>query len=448
MKKEQTSARGRTGQDERLSPVETVDLTSHPALGEARDSGAVRITVAACTFAVVFALTWAGVTDVEEKVTGSGTLEPQGRIERIEHPDGGVVRSLHARDNEIVPPGGVILTLDTDHLEREATAIAARVATLEDEALRVRYLLQADGSDAPGSRHMADPASEAFWTEQMFLVAQLERIAAEDQRLAGQVQSAAARIEVIEAERAIVEAQIERYARFAANGTVRLLDRERLDREALQLEMDLEEMRGRRAELETARQQNAQARAELLAQRRRDAAARWTKIEEELVSLRQAAGDIAARIARAEVRSATGGSIQRLDVLHPNEVLAPGDVIAEIVPPGTTYRAVLTISADRIGSVRQGMDVRLKVVSYDFTRFGSILAPVSEVSPTSFVDDQGNVVYRVVVDLPVGAEGETPPFEIRPGMTVTGDILTGSRSVLSYLLSPVRRIQDESLSEA
>lgn len=422
-------------------------LIPHSSLEEVRDSNAARLTVAACTAGVVFALSWAAFVNVEEKVTGTGTIEPQGGIERIEHPDGGVVRVLQASNNATVPPGAVLLHFETAHLEREALALVARTDTLEAEAERVKFMMQADGTRLPKDRVAGDPASEAFWAEQVLLLAQLDTIAAENVRLADQVESVDARAATIAAEQQIVAEQLMRYANHVDSGTVRLIDKERLQRDALQLDRSLEEVEGRRRELEMNRSENMQRRDELLAQRRRDAALRWTKVEEELATLRQATADTAARIERAEVRTVVGGKVHRLDVLRANEVVAPGDVIAEIVPPGTAYRAMITIPADRIGGIRAGMSVNLKVVSFDFTRYGSISATVSDVSPTSFTDEVGEVVYRVAVDLPQSVPTGVGTVAVRPGMTVTADILTGQRSVLSYLLNPVRRIQDQSLSE-
>lgn len=422
-------------------------LMAHNGLDEVRDSGAARLTITAFTAFVIFALVWAGQVEVEEKVGGSGTIEPQGRIERIEHPDGGLVRELVTRENAVLPAGGVLLHFDTDHIEREANAIAVRISTLEDEGERVQFLLHADGRTMPVQRGNGDPASEAFWTEQVFFIAQLERIDAEDARLKAQVENTEARREISRAEKEVVAEQLSRYERFSNSGAISLMDRERIKREFLQLNGVIEEVEGRRIELQSARAENARRRDELLAQRRRDAAARWTKIEEELVTLRESAADASARIKRAEVRSVNGGEVHRLEVQNPNEVVAPGDVIAEIVPPGTAYRAVINVSADRIGSIRQGMDVSLKIVSYDFTRFGAISAQISEVSPTSFVNDTGDVVYRVSVDLPETISTDNTAINIRPGMTVSGDILTGERSILSYLLKPVRNVQDQSLSE-
>ncbi|WP_300031874.1 HlyD family efflux transporter periplasmic adaptor subunit [uncultured Roseobacter sp.] len=448
-KKSRTPDTGKqnAGSEVSTEPVGIPAHMVHASLEEIRDSHAARLTVAVCSAIVVFTLFWAAHVEVEEKVTGAGTIEPTGRMERIEHPDGGVVRDLMAQDNAVLPAGGIILQLDTDQVEREARTLASRISTLENEALRVRFLIQADGSAMRVESNSGDAASVAFWSEQMFLIAQLERIAAENTTLVSQVQNARALSGIIMDEQSIVEEQLARYARFTESGTVRLIDRERLEREALQLNRTLEEIIGRRTELETAQQENLRQRDELLAKRRRDAAVRLTKIEDELTTLRQALADAAARIERASVRTANGGQVHRLDVRHANEVVAPGDVIAEIVPPGTSFRAVVNISAGRIGSVEEGMDVKLKIESYDFTRFGFINAQVSEVSPTSFVNETGEVVYRVTVNLPEDISGGGEDMSIRPGMTVTADILTDVRTILSYLLHPVRRIQDQSLSE-
>ncbi|WP_375229762.1 HlyD family efflux transporter periplasmic adaptor subunit [Roseobacter sp. S98] len=437
----------RKNQERTIQNAAGPEISTHSALDEVRDSNAARLTVGACTASVVFALTWAAQVTVEEKVSGTGTIETQGHIERIEHPDGGVVKELVADRNAVLAPGSTVLRFDTAHLQREATALRARIETLENEADRVRFLLNADGRQLPENQNTGDPASEAFWAEQMFLVAQLDRISAEDERILAQISNTAARADIIRDEQQIVESQLVRFDRFKDNGTVRLIDRERLQREALQLRRSVEETEGRRVDLESTRQENLLQRSELLAQRRRDAAVRWTKINEELVTLRQAAADAAARIARSDVRTVVGGQVHSLEVLRANEVVAPGDVIAEIVPPGAAYRAVVNVSADRIGSIRAGMNVSLKIMSFDFTRFGAISASVSEVSPTSFTADTGEVVYRVTVDLPSGGSAGLSDVSVRPGMTVTADILTGERSILSYLLHPVRKIQDQSLSE-
>ncbi len=417
-------------------------------LADVGDSKTARWTVWLCALLVAFFLVWASLVQVEEKVSGLGVIELQGNVERIEHPDGGLVRSLATQIDALLPPDAVILEFDTAHIEREVQSLAARIDTLENERLRVSFLMRAEHSAPEGSTIEGDAASEAFWSEQAFLAAQLDVLDAETSRLTEQIDSLEDRADLLLEEQEIVLAQRDRYARAAESGVVRLTDKERLEREAIQLSNLLVETQGRISDLAVAQEQVHRRKLELLAQSRRDAAVRLTKVEEELVSLRAVTADAKARIERATVRTRTGGKVQRLEVLQANEVFAPNELIAEIVPVDSSYRAVVNISADQIGSIRPGLEASLKVLSYDFTRFGDIVAKVTQVSPTSFADEQGEIVYRVTIDLTESSLGTAGPVELRPGMTVTADILTGGRSILSYLLTPVRRIQTKALTEA
>ena len=114
-----------------------------------------------------------------------------------------------------------------------------------------------------------------------------------------------------------------------------------------------------------------------------------------------------------------------------------------------TWEAEVEISADRVGHVVVGMEARLKILSYDFTRFGEIVGQVAAISPNSFQTETGETVFRVRIALP--NEGQNAALvgrPIRPGMTVTADILTDSKKVLSYLLKPLRVLSDRAFTEA
>jgi len=416
-------------------------------LAEVGDSTTAKLTVALCALLVVFFLVWASMVDVAEKVSGSGVIELQGNIERIEHPDGGIVKMLSTQVDDMLSPDDIILEFDTAHIERELFALSARIDTLRDERMRVRFLLEDNPSMAAYDRDPGDAGSEAFWSEQDLRVSQLAVLDAEENRLTTQISNLRDQTEFIVQERAIVLSQLERYASAAESGVARLTDKEQLQRQFIQLNGMLSDLDGRAADLSDAKRQIGKRKRELLAQNRRDAAVRLTKVEEELATLQAAEADAKARMDRASVRTRAGGKVQHLEILRSNEVVAPGDVIAEIVPYDSAFRAVVNVSADRIGAVRTGMDVSLKVLSYDFTRFGDIAAQVTEVSPTSFANQQGEIMYRVTVDVPSYDATTAQRIEIRPGMTVNADILIDNRSVLSYLLTPVRRIQNEALTE-
>ena len=193
---------------------------------------------------------------------------------------------------------------------------------------------------------------------------------------------------------------------------------------------------------------NGLRRTELLTQRQREAALRRAEVEEKIVNVALSIAEVEARLERAEVVAHVTGTIMELAVSNPNEIVSPGDPIAEIIPDGSAVEAEVEISADRIGHVDIGMEARLKVLSYDFTRFGEIVGHVAAISPSSFENETGETVFRVTVALPRNGENaELTGRPIRPGMTVTADILTDSKKVLTYLLKPLRVLGDRAFLE-
>lgn len=255
-------------------------------------------------------------------------------------------------------------------------------------------------------------------------------------------------LHTLEKEREIVISQSQHYSESAATGTIPQLDRERMEREVLRITNEHLELQSRKKNSLAELQDIELREEEMLAKRRRDAAVRLTEIEYELVGLEQQQAGIAARIERSEIRSDTGGLIQRLEIANPLEVIAPGDLIAEIVPNGVSDRAELEICADRIGAIRPGMPAKLKILSYDFTRFGVVHSKVIEVSPTSYLNELGELVFHVTVVLPAQANAQFNGQGIRSGMRVIGDITRGEKTVLAYLLKPLRVLSDRSLSES
>ena len=88
----------------------------------------------------------------------------------------------------------------------------------------------------------------------------------------------------------------------------------------------------------------------------------------------------------------------------------------------------------------------MKVAAFDYTSFGTLQAQVTEISSDSLADERGERYFRlgVMVD-PDSARsfGQT----VTPGMTVSADAVTGSRTVLQYLLSPIRGLTATALRD-
>jgi hemolysin D len=127
------------------------------------------------------------------------------------------------------------------------------------------------------------------------------------------------------------------------------------------------------------------------------------------------------------------------------------------------------VSNRDIGFVRPGQEAEIKIDTFNFTRYGLLHGQVLSVSQDAIIRDRQSDRSN---DRGLGAQNETSEpkgqelnysarisldstkirledrtVDLSPGMAVTVEIRTGSRRILSYLLSPLIRYQQESLRE-
>ena len=425
-------------------------LNASANLPEAHDTRFARrlIYIILATLAAV--LIWSANTPVNEITSGSGLIQTRTLVERVEHPDGGLVAEILVSKGQRVAAGTRILSFDTDSLDREMGKLRATQTALLAERSRIAFLLE-DKGDIPVFDDLSElePEELLFWAEQSYLTAQLDLIEAEREAIEASRAVQFARRENLQKEAVLLEGRLLRSRRGQSTGALARNDVERIEREYLQLERSLIDLDGEIAAQKNAIETNRLKRAELLTQRQREAALRRAEVEEKIVTVALSIAEVEARIDRADVVATVGGTIMEIGAANPQEIIAPGDLIAQIVPDGSAVEAEIEISADRIGNVEVGMEARLKVLSYDFTRFGEIVGRVARISPSSFETETGETVFRVIVALPGNGENaELTGRPIRPGMTVTADILTDSKKVLTYLLKPLRVLGDRAFSEA
>lgn len=154
------------------------------------------------------------------------------------------------------------------------------------------------------------------------------------------------------------------------------------------------------------------------------------------------------RVTRLEIRSPISGVVKGITVQSPGTVVKPGQTLFEIVPTGDTLIADIRIAPKDIGNVYPGQPVRIKVSSYDFSRYGALDGTLDLISATTFSDDKGEKYFAGSVSLAssyIAAGGKR--LELMPGMTVEADIVTGEKAVLGYLLKPVRVAMEGALTE-
>ena len=247
----------------------------------------------------------------------------------------------------------------------------------------------------------------------------------------------------------------------------------------LQYLSDLQDLIGQRQEIlvQQSRYSEADAAIAALADTRSKTVAEYERaLFDDLVKAEQKAVGLGQDIIKAEQRTSlqkltapVGGVVQQLATHTVGGVVTPAQALMVIVPIESRLEIEAMISNRDIGFVEVGQDAAIKVDTFNFTRYGLLHGKVLTVSTDAISRDKPQ---DKSTDKPQGAEAsssepkgqelqyaarvsldrsqmqvEDKTVNLSPGMAVTVEIKTGSRSIISYLLSPLVRYKHESLRE-
>jgi adhesin transport system membrane fusion protein len=169
------------------------------------------------------------------------------------------------------------------------------------------------------------------------------------------------------------------------------------------------------------------------------------KIAVNAESLRGARG----RVDKAELRSPVDGVVNDVQVTTIGGFVAAGEKIMEVVPMGDKLLVETRVTPKDIAFIKVGDKALVKVTAYDFSTYGGLDGRVVQVSADSIYDETTREAYfNVIVETTrayLMARGRQLP--ITPGMMTDTQIITGQKSVLSYLLKPVMKARSDALRE-
>jgi HlyD family secretion protein/adhesin transport system membrane fusion protein len=171
-------------------------------------------------------------------------------------------------------------------------------------------------------------------------------------------------------------------------------------------------------------------------------------VETEIAQINESIKKLEEQVGRLAVKSPCYGFVKVLNIKTIGGVIEAGRIIAEVVPLEGNLIVETQINPRDIGYVRLGLPVKVKVSSYDYSRFGFIPGELIYVSAATFVKEDTSRYYTGRVALSKNYVGHDPKKNlIVPGMTVEADIVTGNKSVLAYLLKPIRNSVMTAFSE-
>lgn len=399
---------------------------------------------------LVLLIVWAALAQVDEVTRGEAKVVPTSQVQIIQSVDGGVVEQLLVREGQLVEAGQLLLRVDPTRFASNLGESRASQLALQIKAMRLEALTR--GSAFNPTSEMLKEAPELVAQERRLYDSRRDEINAQvsisQQQLAQRQQElneVRARREQAERGLALVERELNATRPMVATGAVSEVEVLRLDREVARLRGDREQASAQISRVQSAISEAQRRIEEVQLTLRNQMSAELSDTMSKLSSLSQGGKALQDKVDKADIKSPVRGTVKRLLVNTVGGVVQPGKEVVEIVPSDDALILEAQITPKDIAFLRPGLQAMVKFTAYDFAIYGGLEADVETIGADSVVDEKGNAFYTVRVRTRKSSLGENLP--IIPGMVAQVDILTGKKSVLSYLMKPVLRAKANALSE-
>ena len=442
-----------------FTPIGVAADAAVPAEQKRQMAGPVRAGGMVILVFVVGFLVWACFARIAGGVPAPGTVSVENNRKTVQHLDGGIVRRILVREGQQVQAGQVLLVMDDNNpraqvevLRNDFDSLLAQRARLEAEITGASQItfppeLTSRQADARVARLMRDQvvlfnASLGVYRAQAGVL---------EQRTA-QLQN---RIEGLQAQATAVGRQSELIG-DELSGVQSLYDRGFAPKSrVLGLERSAAELAGARgariADIAGAREAIGETTIQMAQLRQTRVATASEQLREAQVRL----ADLTPRLRAAEavlerttVRAPVSGKVLGLTQFTEGGVAAPGARLMDVVPSSAALVIQTQIRPDHIDEVREGMEAQVTLVAYKAQDVAPIEGKVTRVSADVLTNEEGVSFYTATLVVPQEEMRKLPPqVELAPGMPVQTMIVTGKRTVMSYLLSPMKAVTRKALRE-
>lgn len=418
------------------------------------------------TAIVVIALIgWAAFSSIKEVSVTYGEVIPKGKVHIVQHLEGGIVSKVLVNNGDEVKKGEVMIEMSPQTVQAELSQLRARDTALMLDKSRLTAFLNNKMADLNAwSQKIVDSKyntvsnpqeiASLLHDEEAHLKSQYKTI--EDQRSIlttglkkkkEQLNEVNTQVRVIKRQIELLNEEFEMYQKLKKDNYISHRDylivlRElnqskgehvRLQSQVEQVKKEIEEADFKLNELQSTTREAALKELGLVNNQLLETHHKIEKLEDQLN--------------RLAVKAPINGVVKGVAVFAGN-VVQPGATLLEVVPVTGEMLVESKVNPRDIGHINVGDPVKVKVLTYDFARYGSISGKLTNISASTFENKEGQPYYQATVSLDKQYfEHRNGKKYLKPGMTVQADIVTGQKTILQYLLKPVHRAGESAFRE-
>lgn len=436
-----------------------LDFLPDPDAIEQRPLAGVTRWVLYCLIAMLLAfVTWATFSDIDQIVTSRGQLVTSKPNVVVQPMETSIIQTIDVRVGQVVKKGQRLAALDPTFAAADESQLRGGLSSLDARTRRLEVELSQSSAAANPSQngHLEDARlqdqlkktrSENYRVRLLSLNENLARLEASLKTNQQDQQMQESRVKSLSE----LEEMQERLISKNFGARQHLLEAK--DKK-LEVERDLQFARNREAEI---LREIAAAKADRAAFQKD-----WQQRSmEELAEVRRDRNSTVDQLKKAEKRSSlinvtapVDAVVLEITKLSTGSVAREAETLFKLVPLDVPLELEAKIEAADVGFVKVGDKVRIKLDAYPFQKHGSLLGHVQVVSLDAFTRESnqeraaGTSYYLARIRLDsTQLENVGKHFRLLPGLSATGEIKVGERSIISYFLYPIIGTLDQSLRE-
>ena len=414
----------------------------------------IRLTIWGIIAFFLFLVLWANFAVIDEVTKGEGKAIPSSKLQKIQNLEGGIVSELYVKEGQIVEAGAPLIRLDDTRFQSNVG---------ETETVRLSMLLRVERLSAEVDERELNFPAEAVKEAPGQAASEKSLYQSRRQQLHDEIGG-------------LQEQLIQKQQELREFTSKQAQYRQQLGLQRQEIAMSeplvaqgavspVEVLRLKRAEVETRGQLDAttlaipRAESAIKEVQRKIDETRGKFRSEALTQLNEARTDLNKakatgkaledRVSRTLVTSPVRGIVKQLLVNTIGGVIQPGSDMVEIVPLDDTLLVEAKIRPQDIAFLHPGQEAIVKFTAYDYTIYGGLKAKLEQIGADTITDEDKKTTYYMIKLRTERSHLGTDekPLLIIPGMVASVDIITGKKTILSYLLKPIIKARAEALHE-
>jgi HlyD family type I secretion membrane fusion protein len=393
---------------------------------------------------------WASVTPLSTGITAQGEVRVESNKKTLRHQQPGTVRQILVQEGQHVRAGQPMMLYDDtearasyDVLQNQYDSLAAQAARFTAEATGKATL---DFAPDLLSR-MSDPRVAGMIRDQQFLfTTRLQLFQSQNSVLTQRLDQIQSQVEGQQTQVKSVDEQI-KLTKEQMSGYQELYDKGFAPKPLiLRLQAQVADLDGRKgsllSDIARLRQQQGETRMQM-------AAGRDTRESQAAEGLRDTQAKIAdtmprltaARETLAEtvIRAPVDGYVFNQTQFTVGGVTTPGEILMEVVPANSPIIVSAMVTPQDIDKIHVGMDARVRLTGLNQRWHSPMAAKVIMVSPDKTVNERSGASYYRA-DLRIDPKELTKlkkNTQITPGMPAQTQIVSGQKTIMGSLISPI-----------